>query len=72
MIRRWGTPRIPSDAPEPLQLDHVLHTNPTRIDRIDERRRPLAVRRRNPRQNTQTNLPPYMATPALLERHAGP
>ena len=36
MIRRRGTRRIPSAAPEPKQLDHVLHTNPTRIGWIDE------------------------------------
>ena len=35
-IRRRGTPTIPSEAPEPKQLDHALHTNPSRICRIDE------------------------------------
>ena len=58
MIKREGTPKIPSNTPEPKQLDHVLHTNPTRIGRIDERRRPLTVRRRNPRQNTQNQSGP--------------
>jgi len=36
MIRRSGTPRILSAAPEPKQLNHALHTNPSRIGRIDE------------------------------------
>ena len=36
MIRRRGTPRILSAAPEPKQLNHALHTNPSRIGRIDE------------------------------------
>ena len=36
MIKREGTPKIPSNTPEPKQLDHVLHTNPTRISLIDE------------------------------------
>ena len=35
-IKKRETLRIPSAAPEPKQLDHALHTNPTRIGWIDE------------------------------------
>jgi hypothetical protein len=35
-IRRRGVPRILRAAPKPKQLDHVLHTTPTRIGWIDE------------------------------------
>jgi hypothetical protein len=29
MIRKWGTPKIPSNTPEQYQLDHALNANPT-------------------------------------------
>ena len=65
-----GNPRHDQTAAARSRTPH----NPRRIGKVDEIGRRLAVRRRNPRRETQikSNLISYMAKPALLERHAGP